>query len=132
MTDALKTVEEFQTWLRSASPGAQFLYFVGSLMESRYELKFSSDESGRRVVTETPREPTHSIASAVWAAREAGRVVLVQQRIMPEVTGKNGTSRSRGAFAYFAVKAAPRRRSAMADEVRSQFGAIAAGNAYGG
>ena len=127
-------IKEFQTWLRVAKPGAKFLYHVGDLKSERVRLIYTRQENGTRTVAEERVFPLDGLANLVWSAFEAGRVLLVQQRVQAERRDADtGSVLSKGAFAYFAIKpgAFERRRGAMADEVKSGFQRIAQENWHG-
>lgn len=63
----LMTRENFATALAAAKPGTDITYHVGNLMSDR--------EYGTNFLT------VHSVALAAWAAMEAGKVALLQQRL---------------------------------------------------
>lgn len=63
----LLTRENFAAALAAAKPGTDITYHIGNLMSDR--------EYGANFLT------VHSVARAAWAAMEAGKVALLQQRV---------------------------------------------------
>ena len=75
----------FAAWLRTAAPGDRAIYYLGQLTADR--------SVGSSPFTEKRRSIVDQLAKEVLAAAVADRVLLVQQRLGPQL------------FAYIAVAA---------------------------
>ncbi len=66
-TPVLMTKDQFTTALKTAKPHSSIAYHVGSLMSDR--------QYGQSFLQ------IHAVAMAAWAAMEAGKVALVQDKL---------------------------------------------------
>lgn len=127
------TPDQFAAWLKTAVPGSRFLYYVGHLFWDRTKFEYTTRKTGQRDVREI-KQACDGVATAAWQAHEAGKVHLVQSRVLPTVVDpETNQVRSRGAFAYFAVKR-PRvlsRTGRLAAEVQERgMATLGADNAF--
>ncbi len=115
----MDNLDAFREWFKTAVPGSRFMYHVGNLAADRMHMVYET-VGGKRVAHEVKIKHVDDNASAVLGLAEDGKVFLFQVRILPEVADPNtGQSRSRGVFAYYAMKALTQRaRGFMAQQVR--------------
>lgn len=115
--NTMDSVEAFHAWFKNATPGSRFMYHVGNLAADRMRV-LTETINGKRVAHEVRIKHVDDAAGTIRAYADKGRVVLFQQRVLPEVTDEaTGQSRSRGVFAYYAMKTQPKGK--LAREVRA-------------
>jgi hypothetical protein len=115
----MDNLDAFKQWFQTAVPGSRFMYHVGNLAADRMHIIYEN-VNGKRIAREIKIKHVDENASAVLDLAEDGKLFLFQVRVLPEIADPNtGQSRSRGVFAYYAMKALTKRaRGVMAQQVR--------------
>lgn len=90
------TVPSFERWLKTARPGAKFVYHRGWLALDREEIRLLPSQGA---FVHVYIEPAHELGLIAWHAHEHGVAELVQKRL-PDNRG----------FEYIAFKRTAKRR----------------------